>query len=119
MVARPLYGHKMVRQLQATELRVPRALPPWTGKVVEVAADNPGQCARETGAASSTGEPSLTRRDPRHSDSKPCAGEMGGWAAQCNFLSGPNEWSQPSYRVLVFPFYFLFFLPFLISRIQI
>jgi hypothetical protein len=54
MAARPLYGHKMVRQFQATELRVPRALPPWTGKVVEVVADNPGQCARETGATSST-----------------------------------------------------------------
>jgi hypothetical protein len=41
------------------------------------------------------------------------------WAARCSFLSGPNEWSRPSCWVLVFPFYFLFFLPFLISRIQI
>jgi hypothetical protein len=64
-------------------------------------------------------EPSLTRRDPRHSDSKPCAGEVGGWAARCNFLSGPNEWSRPSCRVLVFSFLFYVFPSLLISRIQI
>jgi hypothetical protein len=87
---------RLVGELQATELRVPRALPPWTGKVVEVAADNLGQGARETGAASSTGEPSLTRWDPRHSDSTPCAGEVGEWGERCSFLSGPNEWSRPS-----------------------
>jgi hypothetical protein len=83
-----LYGRKMVRQVQATKLQVPRAILPWTGEVVGATTDGSGPVR-----SGSTEENARARgadvMDPHDGDTS-----MGGagekyWAAQRR-LDGPR-----------------------------
>jgi hypothetical protein len=57
----------------------------------EDASDQEGPRARETGATSNTGDPSLNRWDLHHSDRKPRAGGVGEWGQVAWFADGPNS----------------------------